>query len=484
MLREKRAGSDVWGTGLQTLRIHDGSRLGPYRLSRLLGRGATSAVYEAVDPAGRRTALKVFHVPLAFEARHAARFLREARVAKGVRHPHIVETLDFGEADGQTFLAMELMGGDTLASLLRRSRKLPLERALGLLLPIGSAVQALHEAGIVHRDIKPSNILLTAATPERAKLSDFGVSTLRGDPTLTRSEDVLGTPAYMAPELIVFGATAASERSDQYSLAATFYECVTGQRPFGSSSTYETMRSAVAGRVAPPSSIDASLPARLDDVLTRALRPTPDERFDSVSEFAAALEGLTEEARRERRLESILPTHDTSSAIRPTRQGPMVSKALSRVRPLPAPSVSSDVPTAVPVESHVGALIEIRFIGSATMDQVVTFEAKLVTLVRRVVQGGKRRAVLCTDLRLCQVLRPEVSDRIVQLMKNDNPHIVRNAFLAQSSALLSLQVARFISETGGQDRRRIFSDKEALVAWLSEVTTIPEQTQLRTFLDS
>ena len=170
----------------------------------------------------------------------------------------------------------------------------------------------------------------------------------------------------------------------------------------------------------------------------------------------------------------------------------MASKALSRVRPPPSSDVTSAVSSAVfsavssavPVESHVGALIEIRFIGSATMDEVVEFEAKLVTLVRRVVQGGKKRAVLCTDLRLCQVLRPEVSDRIVQLMKNDNPHIARNAFLAQSSALLSLQVARFISETGGQDRRRIFSDKESLALWLADVTTIPEQTRLRTFLSS
>ena len=136
------------------------------------------------------------------------------------------------------------------------------------------------------------------------------------------------------------------------------------------------------------------------------------------------------------------------------------------------------------VESREGALIELRFVGSASMDQVVAFEAKLVTLVRRVVKEKKRPAVLCTDLRSCLVLRPEVSDRVVKLMQNDNPHVARNAFIGISSALLSLQVQRFISETGGQSRRRIFADESALVAWLSEVTTTREQARLRYFLNT
>jgi hypothetical protein len=151
-------------------------------------------------------------------------------------------------------------------------------------------------------------------------------------------------------------------------------------------------------------------------------------------------------------------------------------KALSDAEP---PAFS-----AVPVESNVGALVELRFIGSASMDQVVAFEARLVTLVRRIVKDGRRRAVLCTDLRACQVLRPEVSDRIVKLMQNDNPHIERNAFIGPSSALLSLQVQRFISESGERGRRRMFAEEAPLVTWLSEVTSIAEQARLRAFLAS
>jgi hypothetical protein len=152
-------------------------------------------------------------------------------------------------------------------------------------------------------------------------------------------------------------------------------------------------------------------------------------------------------------------------------------KALSVVEP---PAASS----SVPVDSKVGVLIEIRFIGSASLDQVVAFEKKLVTLVRRIAKDGRRRAVLCTDLRACLVLRPEVSDRIVKLMQNDNPHIERNAFLGQTSALLSLQVQRFISESGERGRRRMFAEEAPLVTWLSEVTTIHEQARLRAFLAS
>jgi len=136
------------------------------------------------------------------------------------------------------------------------------------------------------------------------------------------------------------------------------------------------------------------------------------------------------------------------------------------------------------VDSRVGALIEICFIGSPSMDEVVAFEAKLVTLVRRIVKEKRRRAVLCTDLRACLVLRPDVSERVVKLMKNDNPHTERNAFIGIGSALLSLQLQRFISQSGGQSRRRMFAEVSPLMDWLSEVTTIPEQARLRMFLNS
>jgi hypothetical protein len=146
-------------------------------------------------------------------------------------------------------------------------------------------------------------------------------------------------------------------------------------------------------------------------------------------------------------------------------------------------SVVTPVKSGITTESTVGSLVELRFTGSATMEECLAFEAKLFASVGRIVKRGKK-AIICTDLRACQVFRPEVSDRIVKLMQTDSPNIVRNAFLGQDSALLYLQIQRFIFESGPLDRRRMFNNEAQLLAWLGEVTSVAEQTRLRTFLGS
>jgi hypothetical protein len=140
--------------------------------------------------------------------------------------------------------------------------------------------------------------------------------------------------------------------------------------------------------------------------------------------------------------------------------------------------------SAVQVESKVGAIIEIRFIGAASIEDVAAFEAKLQALVRRIVRQGKARPVLCTDLRACALLRPEVSERLLKMMKHDSPQIERNAFLGQDSALFSLQVQRLIATSGARERRRMFKEPSELLAWLTDLTTPPERARLRMFLDS
>jgi hypothetical protein len=140
--------------------------------------------------------------------------------------------------------------------------------------------------------------------------------------------------------------------------------------------------------------------------------------------------------------------------------------------------------SAVHVESGLGVLIEIRFVGAASMEDVVVFETRLQALVRRIVKSGKRRPVLCTDLRACALLRPEVSERLLKMMQQDSPHIERNAFLGQDSALFSLQVQRLIATSGGRERRRMFREVSDLLNWLTDVTTSAERARLRMFLDS
>ena len=308
---------------MRPLLASSGFRVGKYELRRAIGSGATSVVYEATDStSSRRVAVKLLQGGFDPPFGAAARFLREVRAASDVRHPNIVEILDCGEAEGTAFLVMELLAGDTLAGLLRETGKLPLDRALALLLPILSAVEALHAAGIVHRDVKPANILLADGTRETAKLSDFGVSLQRGEvATLTRSHDVLGTPAYMAPELILFGASASSASSDQFALGVTFYESVTGRRPFARDSTFRTMQAVVAGHVPRPSLVEPSLPEALDEPILRAMRLNPGQRFASVAEFTAALHEIFDEVRRKSRASAPPPSAERTSTMPPRPSG-------------------------------------------------------------------------------------------------------------------------------------------------------------------
>jgi hypothetical protein len=136
------------------------------------------------------------------------------------------------------------------------------------------------------------------------------------------------------------------------------------------------------------------------------------------------------------------------------------------------------------VESFAGALIEIRFVGSPVLQEVVEFEARLFAAVRRVIKQENRRAILCTDLRACGILGPDVSERIITLMRHDSPHIERNGLLRKSSAMLGLQTQRIIEESGARDRRRMFTDESRLVTWLSEVANPGERARLRLFLGS
>jgi serine/threonine protein kinase len=269
-----------------------GTSVGRFDLVRPIGNGSTAAVYEAHDAAlGRRVAVKILHLPAGDPRanRAEARFLREARAAAKVRHPHVVSLFDFGIEGDLAFLVMELVEGETLAHLLARERPLGVPQTAAIMLPILSAVAQLHAHGIVHRDIKPANILLTKGDSPSSKLADFGLSRFVEDASsITESGVTLGTPDYMAPES-ARSARALDERSDQYSLGVVLYECVAGARPFHGETTYELMHAVVSAPVPPPSTVEPCLPTGLDSVVLRAMHREPKERFASVDELAQAL---------------------------------------------------------------------------------------------------------------------------------------------------------------------------------------------------
>ena len=218
-----------------------GTRLGPYEILAPLGAGGMGEVYRARDAnLSRELAIKVLPAEVSADARRLARFEKEARAVSGLNHPNIVTIYDVGRADGLAFIAMELVEGKTLRSLLDGGA-LPLKKTLALAAQIADGLAKAHSAGIVHRDLKPENLLVTRDGLVKildfglAKLAPFGVEGARGSgsPTVslgTEAGTILGTVGYMSPE------QASGEpldfRSDQFSFGSILYEMATGRRAF------------------------------------------------------------------------------------------------------------------------------------------------------------------------------------------------------------------------------------------------------------
>jgi serine/threonine-protein kinase len=278
-------------------------RLRQYEMLHEIGRGGMASVYEAMHvDLGRRVAVKIMLPQVATEARSVARFMREAKTASSVRHPHIVEIFDFGTADGVPFIVMELLEGETLSARLGRNKPLPLEEAIAIFLPVAAAVAHAHSLGVVHRDLKPANVFLTSGIGGLPwpKVLDFGISK-RTDSAMhaswregiTSAESVVGTLAYMAPEQIR-ESRSANEQSDQYALAVILHECLVGRLPFVGTSPYELMHSILNAPLHPPSSFNPALCKELDQVISRALQRDPSKRFPSVHAFASQLLGFAD----------------------------------------------------------------------------------------------------------------------------------------------------------------------------------------------
>ena len=273
------------------------SRIGRYELLREIGRGGMAVLYEARHVhLDMRVAVKR---PLASHTGGdvaQARFRNEALYAARIRHPNVIRIHDYDVEDGAPYIAMDLIEGSPLSAILAAHGPLPLHRVVDLLLAILSGISAVHAAGITHRDLKPHNLLIgrDASAREHPIIIDFGVAKSIFDADepgavgLTTSGSTLGTAGYMAPEQIL-SARDAGPLADQYSLAVTLYECLTGATPFYGASAYETMHAALNARPHAPSALRPGLPPQLDEVLLQALRRAPAERFPSVHAMGNAL---------------------------------------------------------------------------------------------------------------------------------------------------------------------------------------------------
>jgi hypothetical protein len=279
--------------------LQPGQTFGRYQIARTLGVGSFGVVYEAVQyPMGRRVALKLLHDRTLTHPDALARFEREAMAAARLHHPHVVEVFDFGAHEGTAFLAMEILEGESLQALMRRSGPLPQALAVDLMLPMVAAVAAVHDQGIVHRDLKPENVLLTV-TPERQwhpKLLDFGIAKLdHAGPELTRTNALLGTPCYMAPEQVM-QARSLDGRADQWSLGVMLYEAITGAKPFYSETLLVLMTAITSEDPVPPRVHRSDLDAGFEAVLMRTLQRRPDDRYPTMRDLGSALLPYASEA--------------------------------------------------------------------------------------------------------------------------------------------------------------------------------------------
>lgn len=269
--------------------------VGGFRLGALRGRGGMGEVYEATRDDGstpeRRYAVKLLHPHLLSDPSAYERFAREARSAAALDSPHVVRVVEVSPDDAaMPFLAMELLEGNDLATILRERATLPVAEVVTLLRQLGAGLEAAHRAGIVHRDLKPQNVFAARTGPSDEdvtwKILDFGVSKLAGGEGSLSIGHAVGTPSYMSPEQA--RGDVIDHRSDLYSLGVIAYRALTG-RPAVASAEVMTMLNDVCHRLPPQPSVVAELPAAIDDVLLVALAKSPGERFASARELADAL---------------------------------------------------------------------------------------------------------------------------------------------------------------------------------------------------
>ena len=244
-----------------------------------LGRGATGVVFRARAANGELVALKVLNSALAGDAAFQARRARELRIAKEVRHEHLVSIRADGEADGQPYLVLELLSGGSLAERLRPG-PLRLDGMLRVIAEIGAGLDALHRQGIVHRDVKPSNIMLRENGS--AALTDFGLAKGAAYTVLTRPGQVLGTLDYLAPELV--RGRPATPASDLYALGCVAFECLAGRPPFSDRSLFGVGTAHLEEE--PP---DPPAPAEVSWALLRALEKDPAARPPTATTYAHLL---------------------------------------------------------------------------------------------------------------------------------------------------------------------------------------------------
>ncbi len=283
-------------------RLQPGTILSHYRVDAWIARGGMAEVYRAVDVRlGRTVAIKVLAPSLTADPEARRRFFREARAASALSHPNICAIYEVGEVGEVIFIAMPYISGRTLRELLEEG-PLPPERALAYALDIADALEEAHRQGIIHRDIKPSNVIVDER--DRAIVLDFGLAKrvpsenrhpeeAMGLSQITATSALVGTTPYMSPEQI--RGEPLDARSDIFSFGTLLYELLTGRRPFVGATDVEVLHAILHDEPEPMSALNPSVDFELERIVRKALRKSPADRYQTISEMKEDLVAFARE---------------------------------------------------------------------------------------------------------------------------------------------------------------------------------------------
>jgi len=263
----------------------EGQSVGKYRVGSRLGRGGMGSVYKAVDETlHREVAIKRLHPDLS-DPDVLKRFRAEAMALARLNHPNIATLYELTEQNGELLMIMEFVRGKTLEIVSQQTGPMPIDRAVNLCAQALDALAHAHREGIVHRDLKPANLMLT--TSGLVKVMDFGLARMAGTEHLTNNGFMVGTPAYMSPEQVLGGEV--DGRADLYAIGVVLYRLLTTQLPFNAESGIAMVQKQINDQPTPVRQLRTELPQLCEEILTRALAKSPQQRYQTADEFKAAL---------------------------------------------------------------------------------------------------------------------------------------------------------------------------------------------------
>ncbi len=291
------------------------SELGPFLLLSRLGEGAMAAVYKArKKDSGELVALKVLDPHLVRkDSQFLERFKREAEAISMLNHPNIVRAVEFGEDKGYCYLAMEYVDGESLDAVIKRRGRVPEDDAVSIAMQIANGLKEIDRASLVHRDIKPSNILITSNGV--VKLTDLGIVKFVGSkPSLTMSDDLIGSPDYISPEMVK-GLKKIDIRADIYSTGATLYHMLAGKRPYEGEHVMEIMYKHVEAPLPDPKEIAPELSDEIVKILEKMMAKDLEQRYQTPDSLIEDIKRLQESRATEDKIKSRLEASDVASVV-------------------------------------------------------------------------------------------------------------------------------------------------------------------------